>query len=315
MYSNRTKAAYTSPVPAPLRLASRETKKPSESTFQLTVADEDKTTFLEDSTDESINEVTTLLDAEASEKWRSQPVDEIGSGVRIWNANEQRTPSGRIEPRDNRKPTAGGRTAKRDSHHGIVHGNNINNQWHFPATAATPRHPPSGAEPTPEDPWGLESLVQRMDVLDDFFDITPADRRDFRAEVDAELDAQRARHEAAFARAAGQPATYGLDEAAMARERVRRAENQAAGDRIIGSLHETMVRIMGSSSPAGPATPPAAPAATTPGTPRRYTADKPNPPPLVTRQEQRREKVKASVRRSGSKGSGGSVAPPGPGWI
>ncbi|KAH6690320.1 hypothetical protein F5X68DRAFT_253236 [Plectosphaerella plurivora] len=298
LYSNRTKAAYTDLVPAPLRIASREHIQANERPFLPAVADKsaDESTFLEDTTDESASDVTTTP-AEAKKEWRSQPVDEVGSGVRVFNAADKRTPEGRIEPNDNNK-TPVGRAINRDNSRGLVHGNNVDNTWRFPATPAARRQPPR-AEPTSEDPWALRSLVPRMEALDDFFDITPEDRRDFRAD----LEAQQGKYEAAFAKAAAQPATYGVDEDAKAKEQARRADNQAAGDRIVGSLHAAMA-CMGITAEGAPEPAPApAPA------PAAASA-------AATLQEQRREKVKAAVRRGtgGSKGSGGAAAP-GPGWI
>lgn len=320
MYENRTQAAYTSPVPAPLRIASREGAPSDARPLSLgTTFDPDESFLCEDADpDESIGDVTVIPVEPKNNKWRSQPVDEVGSGVRIWNAAEERTAEGETESKLSSRAQGKRREDKRPD---IVHGNNVNNQWRFPAQTCGPSYAAAQAStpvpvPTAQDPWGLNSLAKRMESLDDFFDITPQDRVDYRAELDAELAAQQARHEADFARAAAMPSYWTPDEAALAREKARRAENQAASDLIIGSLHEAMARINGEPAPA------AAGAATAgAGTPRRYTADKLNPPPLMTTQEQRREKVKASVRRggskgsAGSKGSGGSVVAPGPGWI
>ena len=338
MYAARTQAAYTNPIPAPLRIASREHKLPITTPAGLGItysSPSEKPKVRRAS--EPVSKHPLLRDAAAVSaaaaaaapipvEWRNQPHDDPSSGVRVWQAESMRTPSGKVLPNSN-KPlpqmpgehmVVGQACAK--MRHPNVHPASLHQQqqvpeWTFPESQPpSPAPTPAPAPVNPADPWGLYEIMRRLEASDDFFDIPPREGQPTLPR--AGRDAQ-ARAEASLAKAAAEPPSY-LRTVDAGREAARRADQQAAGGRVTAEYHAAMRRIAGDDwtppqygddEAQEGATAGGAPSDNEKGTPlvldpsgavraRRYTADKPNPPPLVTTQELQREKVKASLRAS-----------------
>lgn len=371
MYDSRTKAAYTNPIPAPLRIASCEHKAAVTSPAALGISAEplitDKPTNSQASA--PATQLARAVSADAvEEQWRNQPHDETGSAVRVWNADSVRTGNGKVLTGLSRRlpqEPAGIKASELAAYHVIEHPN-VNQRgrqlldWCFPKASGPDRltaddfepflPPKSSDQSIPEtdrceetdetterraqsgardDPWQLYALMKKLESLDDFFDVPP---KKGQATLPRAARDEQQRHEAAFAAAAAEPVNLRPNAASQVKEAARRADNQTAAESMTKDYHDAMKRIAGpewhppqydhhsifnqsdevvtedggvlgkTRSEGAGITPLVADASGAvrpgPGTPRRYTADRPNSPAPMTAQEQQREKVIASLRAS-----------------
>ncbi|KAM0335853.1 hypothetical protein ACHAQA_000903 [Verticillium albo-atrum] len=304
MYGFRSGAVYSSPMPEPLRIPSRD--------HQHAVS-------------EKIHRAPAIQ-AAARPTWHSNPPAGTSDSRRVAHTLAGKTIPQAGPVKDGVIGEGSMQGKPRAIHPNLGNGKMT---WKFPCNYSgsgghsSVHPPPRSAQSTakasdpreedktqkavkPTDPsnrknWDSLTIKEKLQSLDAFFD----DDELIGYNLPPIVKEQQARYDASFAEALAMPSEHAESPRAKADRDAVRADNKAAGDRISSAYHESMRRILGSGYKAP------SPLPTTDGvlaaaseSPGIFKADQPPPAPTVTLEEIRREKLKAALRKSNeAKGS------------